>query len=149
MGNQSAEFQEFGKAQLEAATTSSSAFIKNLKTIADEATGYSGKSLAKVSTLFEELRSAKSIESALQIQSEYTKTFFADLVAYLTKIGEIYSSLSKEALKPIEAVVAKVQSGKDKEIEAVVAEVQSGKEIEAVVAEVQSGKNKKIESVVR
>jgi hypothetical protein len=135
MANNSAEIQEFGKAQLEAATTSSSAFIKNFKTLAEEATAFSAQSIAKVSTLLEDLRSAKSFESAMHIQSEYTKTFFADFVAYLTKIGELYSDLSKEALKPIEAVVAKVQSGKEKQLGSVVAEVQidKDKELEPVV----------------
>jgi hypothetical protein len=135
MANNPAEFQEFGKAQLDAATTSSSAFIKNFKTIAEEAAAYSSQSIAKVSTLIEDLRSARSLESAVHIHSEYTKTFFADFVAYLTKIGELYSNLSKEALKPIEAAVAKVQSGKDKQPGPVLAEVQVGKdkELEPVV----------------
>jgi uncharacterized protein YjbJ (UPF0337 family) len=113
MANKLEEFQELGKTQLEAATTSSSAFVENFKTIADEATAYTEKSLAKVSAFLEELRSAKSFESAVHIQSEYTKTFFADFAAYLTKIGEVYSNLSQEVFKPIEAVVAKVQSGKN------------------------------------
>jgi hypothetical protein len=93
-------------------TTSSSAFIKNFKPIAEEGTAYSEKSLEKVLAFLQELRSAKSFESAVHINSEYTKTFFADFAAYLTKIGELYANLSKEVLKPIEAVVAKVQSGK-------------------------------------
>ncbi|PNG26753.1 phasin family protein [Methylocella silvestris] len=128
MANNSPEFQEFSKAQLEAATTSSSAFVKNLKTISEEATAYSTQSIAKVSTLIEELRSAKSFESAMHIQSEYTKTFFVDFIAYLTKVGELYSNLSKEALKPIEAAVAKAQIGRDKQPVQVVAEVQTSKD---------------------
>ena len=112
MANKLEEFQELGKTQLEAATTSSSAFIKNFKPIAEEGTAYSEKSLEKVLAFLQELRSAKSFESAVHINSEYTKTFFADFAAYLTKIGELYANLSKEVLKPIEAVVAKVQSGK-------------------------------------
>ncbi|MGO9673984.1 MAG: phasin family protein [Methylocella sp.] len=130
MADNSAEFQEFGKTQIEAATASSSAFIQNFKAVAEEAAAYSAQSIEKVSTLIEDLRSAKSFESALHIQSEYTKTFFTDFFAYLTKIGELYSNLSKEALKPIEAVVAKVQSGKDEQLGPVVAEAQIGKDTE-------------------
>ena len=113
MANKLEEFQELGKTQLEAATTSSSAFVEDFKTIADEARAYSEKSLEKVFAFAEELRSAKSFESVVHIQSEYTKTFFADFAAYLTKISEVHVNLSKEVLKPIEAVVAKVQSGKE------------------------------------
>ena len=43
MANKLEEFQELGKTQLEAATTSSSAFVKNFKTIADGSDSLYGK----------------------------------------------------------------------------------------------------------
>ena len=106
-------FQELGKTQLEAVTTSSSSLIKSLETISVETTEYSRRSFETGSALFEKLRAAKSFESAIQIQSEYTKAAYEHFVEYLTKITELYSNLAKEAFKPIEAVVAKVQSGKE------------------------------------
>jgi hypothetical protein len=60
----------------------------------------------------EKLLGAKSYDTAIQIQSEYWKTSYAGFVAQATKIGELYSSLAKEAFKPVETAVNKVYSGK-------------------------------------
>ncbi len=49
--------------------------------------------------------------SAIQLQSEYAKAAYAHFVEYVTKISELYSNLAKEALQPLEAVIAKAQSG--------------------------------------
>jgi hypothetical protein len=59
------------------------------------------------------LLGAKSYESAIQIQSEYWKSSYAGFVAEATKLSELYSSLAKEAFKPIEAAFAKVQTSKN------------------------------------
>ncbi len=60
---------------------------------------YSKKSLENGSAFVEKLLGAKSFESAIHVQSEYARTSHADFVAYLTKIGELYSKLSKVAFK--------------------------------------------------
>ena len=55
----------------------------------------------------------KSVESAFKVQSEYAKACYDSFVAQATKVGELYSKLGKEAFKPAEALIAKVQSRKD------------------------------------
>jgi len=113
MANNLDDFQKFSKEQLEAATTSSSSFLKSLQTIAAETTDYSKKSFEDGAAFLEKLRSVKSFESAIQIQAEYAKASYAAFIAQAKKIGELYSNLSKEAFKPVETVIAKVQSGKE------------------------------------
>ena len=107
------DFQKFGKEQLEVVTTSSSSLAKGWQTIAAESSEYSKKSLENNSAFLEKLLGAKSLEKAIQIQSEYAKTFFEGLVGYVTKTGELYSSLAKEAFKPIETAIIKVQAAKE------------------------------------
>jgi phasin family protein len=107
------DVQKFGKEQLEAVTTTSSSFAKGWQTIAAEASEYSKKSFENSSSFVEKLLAAKSIESAIQIQSDYAKTFFEGLVGYVTKTGELYANLAKEAFKPIETVITKVQAIKE------------------------------------
>ena len=63
---------------------------------------YSKKSFENGSAFFEKLLGAKSFESAIQIQSEYTKTFLEELGEYVTKTSELYANLAKEVFKPIE-----------------------------------------------
>ncbi|PZR87006.1 MAG: Phasin [Hyphomicrobiales bacterium] len=87
-------------------------FNKTLQTIATETADYSKKALENNSAFMEKLLGAKSYDTAIQIQSEYWKTSYAGFVAQATKMGELYSSLAKEAFKPMETALSKVQSGK-------------------------------------
>ncbi|QAY96874.1 Phasin [Methylovirgula ligni] len=104
------DFQKFGKEQLEAASAVASSLAKGLQTIASETTDYSKRSLETGSAYLEKLVGAKSLDTAIQIQSEYAKVAYEGFVAQSTKIGELYASLAKEAFKPVETVIAKVQS---------------------------------------
>jgi phasin family protein len=110
MTNNFDEFQKYGKEQLEAASTVAASLAKGLQTIAAETTDYSKKSLENSSTFIEKILGAKSLDNAIQIQSEYAKSAYEGFVAQATKIGELYTSLAKEAFKPVESAFAKVQS---------------------------------------
>ena len=60
----------------------------------------------------EKLFGAKSLDKAIEIQTDYAKTAYEGFVAQATKIGELYSDLAKEAYKPFEAFAAKVAPAK-------------------------------------
>ncbi|PNG25219.1 phasin family protein [Methylocella silvestris] len=113
MANTIEDFQKFGKAQFETATASSQGVVKALQAIAQETSDFSKKSLENGSAFLEKLLGVKSFESAIQLQSEFAKSAYADFVAESTKLGELYSALAKEAFKPVELAVAKVQAAKD------------------------------------
>jgi hypothetical protein len=105
-------FQNFGKQHLETVTASTSSLAKFWQAVAAESTEYSKASFGNGSAFLEKLAGAKPIEQTLQIQSEYLKTSCDGLVGYLTKVGELYSNLAKEAFKPIETAISKVQDFK-------------------------------------
>ena len=102
------EIQKFGKQQLEAATAATATFSKGLQEIAAETTDYSKKAIAANTSVVEKLLGAKSVETAIQIQTEFAKTAYEGFVAQATKIGELYAKLAKEAFKPLETAYAKV-----------------------------------------
>ncbi len=104
------EFQKFGKEQLEAASSVAASLAKGFQTIAAETTDYSKKSIESNSAYMEKLLGAKSLDNAIQIQSEYAKSTYEGFVAQATKISEIYTNLAKEAFKPVESAFAKVQA---------------------------------------
>ena len=106
------DFQKFGKEQLEVVTTSSSSLAKGWQTIAAESSEYSKKSFENGSAFLEKLLGAKSLENAIQIQSEYAKTFFEELVGYVTKTGELYSNLAKACFNPTELTMSDMQGTK-------------------------------------
>jgi hypothetical protein len=105
MANSFEDFQNLSKTQLESAAVTSKSFVKGLQAIAAETTDYSKKSLESGTAFLEKLLGVKSLESAIQLQSEYAKTSYADFVAQATKIGELYSNLAKDTLKSIETAI--------------------------------------------
>ena len=94
-----ANFQEIGKEQLESATISPTFLATGFQAITAETIEYSKKSLENGSAFVEKLLGAKSFQSAIHVRSEYARTSYATLVAYLTKIGELNTKLAKEAFK--------------------------------------------------
>ena len=107
------DIQKYGKEQLDAASAATSCFTKTLQAIATETADYSKKAMEANSAFTEKLLGAKSYDTAIQIQSEYFKTSYAGFVAQATKMGDLYSSLAKEALKPVETAVTKMYAGKN------------------------------------
>ena len=91
------DIKAFGTAPFEAFTAATASSTKGLQTIAAETTDYSKKSFEKSRVLFEKLTGVKKIDEAIQLQSDFAKSAYADFVAHATRIGELYSSLAKEA----------------------------------------------------
>ncbi len=85
---------------------------KGFQAIAAEVTNYSKKSFEDGTAAVERLLGAKTVEKAIEIQSEYAKTAYEGFVAQATKLGELYADLAKEAYKPFEGYLAKVTPAK-------------------------------------
>jgi hypothetical protein len=98
-----------GEAQVSAAIAAAPSLAKSLQAIVVEATDYSKEALERRIAFLEKLRSAKSFDSAIQIQSEYAKASFAAFLAETTKMGELYSNLAKATFKPARAAIAAAQ----------------------------------------
>jgi hypothetical protein len=85
---------------------------KGLQAIAAEVTNYSKKSFEDGTAAVERLLGAKTLEKAVEIQSEYVKTAYEGFVTQATKMGELYADVAKEAYKPFEGYLAKVTPAK-------------------------------------
>jgi hypothetical protein len=101
--------QKLGTQQAGSSTAAAASFLGIVQAIAAEASDYSRGSLEHGSSFVEKLFGATSFESALLIQSEYARTSYAGLITYLRKMGELYTDLAKEAVKPVEAAIANCQ----------------------------------------
>jgi phasin family protein len=99
--------QKFGKEGMDMAMASFSAWTKNAQAIATELTDYSKKYFEDSAAAMEKLMGAKSLETAMAVQSEYLKSSYESFVAQSTKISELYAGLAKEAYKPFEGVLGK------------------------------------------
>ena len=63
-----------------------------------------GRAVARSSEKF----GAKTLDTAIQIQSDFAKSSYEGFVARATKFGELYQNLAKEVYKPVEAAFAKM-----------------------------------------
>ena len=106
------EMQKFGKDSMEVAMSSFGLWTKNAQAIAAEVVDYSKKSVEGSTAAWEKLMGAKSIEKAMEVQTEYLKSSYQDFVAEATKLGELYTDLAKETYKPFESAIAKVTTMK-------------------------------------
>jgi hypothetical protein len=68
---------------------------------------YSKKSFEEGTAATEKLFGAKSLEKAIEVQSDYFKTSYESFVSQATKLGELYSDLAQEAYKPFEGYLNK------------------------------------------
>src|SRR5215813_5477888 len=101
------EFQRVGKDGFDAAVRSFGEVNKGLQAIAAEVTDYSKKSFEDGTRAFEQLLRAKSFEQVIEVQSQYARMAYEAHVAELTKLGEMYADLTRNAYKPVEKVVTK------------------------------------------
>lgn len=96
------DFQKFGQTNVDTAMKVFGDWNKGWQAIAAEMSDYSKRTFEDGTATFEKLLSAKSLEQAFEIQSGFAKRAYDDYVQQLTKIGGMYSSLAKEAYKPVE-----------------------------------------------
>ncbi|MCK4275392.1 MAG: phasin family protein [Alphaproteobacteria bacterium] len=101
------EFQKTGKFNFDAAVRSFGEMNKGFQAIAAEMTDYSKKAFEDSTRVFEQLAGAKSVEQAVEIQSQYAKKAYDSYMAEMSKIGEMYAGLAKDAYKPVEAAMTK------------------------------------------
>jgi len=85
---------------------------KGFQAIAAEVTNYSKKSFEDGTAAAERLFGAKTLEKAIEAQSDYVKTAYEGFIAEATKLGELYADLAKESYKPFEGYLAKVTPSK-------------------------------------
>ena len=101
------EMQKIGKESMDMALTSLGAWTKNAQAIAVEVVDYSKKSVEGSAAAWEKLMGAKSLETAMEVQSAFLKSSYEDFVAEATKLGALYADMAKEAYKPFEGALAK------------------------------------------
>ena len=101
------EFQRVGKDGFDASVRSLGEVSKGFQAIAATVTDCSKKAFEDGTRAFEQMIGAKSFEQAFEIQSQYAKKAFDAYIAQLSKLGEMYVDLARNAYKPVEQAAAK------------------------------------------
>jgi hypothetical protein len=101
------DLQKVSKDSMDVTLKQFGAVSKGFQAIAAEMADYSKKSFEETSALAEKLLGSKSLEKAIEIQSNYVKTAYESFVAEATKISELYADLAKETYKRLESLMDK------------------------------------------
>jgi hypothetical protein len=104
------DMQKVSKDNLDATMKSFGALSRSAQAIATEMADYTKKSFEDGSKALERLFGAKTLEKAIEIQTDFAKTSYESFVAEATKLGELYVDLAKETYKPFESYIGKAAS---------------------------------------
>src|SRR6187549_3996511 len=93
------EFQRASKDGFDASVRSFGEVSKGFQAIGATIVDYAKKSFEDGTRAFEQLVGAKSFEQVCEIQSQYAKKAYEAYIAELTKLGEMYAGLTRNAYK--------------------------------------------------
>lgn len=101
------EFQKYGSEGMDAVLKQFGAVSKGVQAIATEVADYSKEAFETTAAATEKLFGAKSLEKAIEVQSDFLKTSYEGFVARSGKFSELYADLAKETYKPLEGYFTK------------------------------------------
>jgi hypothetical protein len=104
------DFQKTAKDNMDAAVKAFGLYTKNAQTISTEAVDYAKKSYEANAAHVEKLFGVKTLDKAIELNTEFAKSAYEGFVAQSTKISNLYADLAKEAMKPVEAAFAKAKT---------------------------------------
>ena len=99
--------QQYGKEHLETVVASATSVHSGLQAIATAYGDYTKKSFEETRSFVEKLSGAKSLDKALEAQTEFAKSAYETFVADSQKIAGLYTDLAKQTYKPFEGLIAK------------------------------------------
>ncbi|WP_061936281.1 phasin family protein [Aureimonas sp. AU22] len=103
------EANKVGKDNMDNALRSMSAVTKGFQQIATETTEFTKKSVEQSAQMFERLAQVRTLDKAIELQSEYARSAYEAWMSQATKMGEIYQEIAREAYRPLESSVQQNQ----------------------------------------
>jgi hypothetical protein len=101
------DIQSYGKEQFEQVSANATAFQSGVTAIANAYGEHVKKQFEETKSFAEKLSGVKSLDKALEAQSDYARTAYETFVTDAQKIAGLYGDLAKQTFKPLEGLVAK------------------------------------------
>lgn len=99
-------FQKLSEQNMDSVTKLMDDWTRGWQAIGAEMTDFTKRSLEDGTTTFGKLMTAKSFEQAVEIQSNYAKRACDEYMHQMTKVGEMYASLAKQAYSPMDKILS-------------------------------------------
>jgi phasin family protein len=101
------DIQQYGKEHLETVVASATSVQSGLQAIATAYGDYTKKSFEETKSFVEKLSGAKSLDKAIEVQTEFAKSAYETFVAESQKMAGLYTDLARQTYKPLEGLIAK------------------------------------------
>ena len=101
------DIHQYGKEHLETVVASATTLQNGIQTIATAYGDYTKKSFEDTKSYVEKMSGVKSLDKAIEVQTEFAKSAYETFVAESQKIAGLYTDLAKQTFKPLEGMVAK------------------------------------------
>jgi len=101
------DIQQYGKEHLDSVVASATSVQNGIQAIASAYGDYTKKSFEDTKSFVEKLSSVKSLDKALEVQTDFAKSAYENFMAESQKIAGLYTDLAKQTYKPLEGLVAK------------------------------------------
>lgn len=102
------EIQKLGKSNVDVALKSAGVVSRALQQIAAESADYTKKSFDAGTQAFEKMLAARSLDKAVEVQSDFMRATYEGYVGQVTRMGEIFADMAKDAYKPYEGLFGKI-----------------------------------------
>jgi len=102
------DLQKYGKEQMETLAASATTLQTGFQAIATAYGDYTKQSFEDTKSFVDKLSGVKSLDKAIEVQTEYAKSAYEAFVAESQKIAGLYTDLAKQTFKPLEGFVAKL-----------------------------------------
>lgn len=105
--NRNSSQPQDGREQIDASDASMNSFPGGFQAIATAYSDYTKKSFEDTRSFVEKLSGVKSVDKAIEIQTEFAKSAFETFMAESQKIGALYRDLATQSYKPFGGFLAK------------------------------------------
>jgi hypothetical protein len=100
--------QQNGEKLSDTGAALASTFPSGFQAIATAYGDYTKKSFEDTKSFVEKLSGVRSVDKAIEVQSEFAKTAYETFVSESHKIGALYADLAKQSYKPVGGFLAKM-----------------------------------------
>ncbi len=102
--------QKLGKDSLNATVKALEVATTGTQAIVVDTADYAKKSFEQTASTFEKLVGVKSLDKAIEVQTEYVKSAYEGFIAQSTKTRDLYAKLAQDSLAPFNAARSAAQS---------------------------------------
>jgi len=106
--NKNFAHQQNGENRPDTGMASASSFSSGFQAIATAYGDYTKKSFEDTKSFVEKMSGVRSLDKAIEVQTEFAKTAYETFVSESQKIGALYGDLARQSYNPIGGFVAKM-----------------------------------------